>query len=179
MESNLISDLNTQIAMITPESIQTHLDKGDLADWLSEWRAKTAGIGFELFVETETLTTALVNLAKETAPCEKNTTEDWKNIAEKSERYKGFTILDEPVSLKEFVTGHGDVDLIQIHSTQIVRDNLVGFVGQCRWRNNTLISLDGDTNNENMMVLGYDWFYPMSDEEYSGECLDILVGDDW
>lgn len=176
MESNLISDLNTQIAMITPESIQTHLDKGDLADWLSEWRGKSAGISFELFMRKEEVTQALSAIVSGEKPVAK----DWKEIVTDSERYQNFTILDEPMSFKEFATDHGDIDLVQIHSTEVMNgcDDIIGFVGQCRWVNNTLESIDGDTYTENMAVLGYEWFYSMSGE-YSGECLDILVGDDW
>lgn len=110
---------------------------------------------------------------------------DWEKVVKNSERYSDFTILDEPMSFKEFATDHGDIDLIQIHSTEMMNgyDDIIGFVGQCRWVNNTLESIDGDTYTEDMTVLGYDWFYPItkdgSPSEYSGECLDILVGDDW
>ena len=110
---------------------------------------------------------------------------DWKEIVKNSERYSDFIILDEPMSFKEFATDHGDIDLVQVHSTSVMElsngeCDIVGFAGQFRWRNNRLIPLDGDTYNEDMTVLGYDWFYPVADTHLlSGECLDILVGDDW
>jgi len=112
---------------------------------------------------------------------------DWKKIIKNSERYRDFTILDEPMSFKEFATNHGDIDLVQIHSAEVIKIgdyyDLAGFAGHFSWKNNTLTPLDGDSYNENMTVLAYDWFYPItidgSPSKYSGECLDILVGDDW
>ena len=50
MMSDCISDLNEQIAEIHTQNIKDHIEKGDLDMWLNEWRAKTAGIGFNLFV---------------------------------------------------------------------------------------------------------------------------------
>ena len=50
MMSDCISDLNEQIAKINTQNIEDHIAKGDLDMWLNEWRAKTAGIGFSLFV---------------------------------------------------------------------------------------------------------------------------------
>lgn len=48
--TDFISDLNEQIVEINTQNIKDHIEKGDLDMWLNEWRAKTAGIGFNLFV---------------------------------------------------------------------------------------------------------------------------------
>ena len=50
MKIDFISDLNEQIAEINTQNIKDHIEKGNLDMWLNEWRAKTAGIGFNLFV---------------------------------------------------------------------------------------------------------------------------------
>lgn len=50
MKIDFISDLNEQIVEINTQNIKDHIEKGDLDMWLNEWRAKTAGIGFNLFV---------------------------------------------------------------------------------------------------------------------------------
>ena len=51
MKNDLICKLNDQIAKIDPVTIREHLAKGDLDDWIYEWRIETAGISFGLFVD--------------------------------------------------------------------------------------------------------------------------------
>lgn len=98
---------------------------------------------------------------------------NWMEIIQKLPRYKDFTIVEEPIKFKDMFVGQ-NIDLVQLHSTEVVFDTIVGFCGVFQWHDNKLLPLDGDSYSENVIVLGYDWF------EHDGKkCLDILVGNDW
>ena len=98
---------------------------------------------------------------------------NWIEIVKQLPRYKDFTIVKEPIKFKDMFAGQ-NIDCVQLHSTEVVFDTIVGFCGVFMWHDNTLTPLDGDSYSENVLVLGYDWF------EHNGEkCLDILVGNDW
>lgn len=47
----LISRLNKQISQIDTTSIRAHIDKGDLDDWIEDWRIETAAVSFGLFLK--------------------------------------------------------------------------------------------------------------------------------
>lgn len=90
------------------------------------------------------------------------------------ERYEDFTFFDEPVMFNEFFKD-SDYDVVQIHDINKLHikgheDEIVGFAGSFKWKDNTLFSLDGDSYTEKMKVYGYELF------DYEGEKgLDILV----
>lgn len=85
-------------------------------------------------------------------------------------RYKNFIKVDS-VPFKELFKDQ-NINFIQVHSNQPCGDDIVGFCGVVRWKDNTLYPLDGDTYYDEMPVVGYKWF------EHNGEkCLDILVSD--
>ena len=101
--------------------------------------------------------------------------EKLKKILTSDERYSDFTLLDDPVRFDQFFADQ-HIQLVQVHSTQIVHEKyIVGFCGQFAWKDNVLISIDGDTYNPGMTVLGYDWF----EDGHLGKCLEVLVGDNW
>lgn len=83
------------------------------------------------------------------------------------DRYYDFTFLPTPVAFSEAWKGKKE-DLVQVHSTSC------GFCGVFSWDGEKLTSLDGDSYNPNMKVIGYSYF-----DTDDGECLDILVGNDW
>ena len=102
---------------------------------------------------------------------------DIQNIVANHERYQGFTILDTPTPFKELYKDK-DINLVQVHTATPAGDNdIVGFCGVFEWKDNTLISLDGDSYDENMLVLAYSVF--QTPETASGQAMDILVGEDW
>lgn len=79
-----------------------------------------------------------------------------KELITKNKRYSKFIILDTPIPLKTLFKDK-DIKLLQFHDiTPIDEDNIIGFCGQCTWKNNTLIPLDGDIYNENPLVYGYE-----------------------
>jgi hypothetical protein len=51
MIDDLITKLNNQISMIETRTIKEHLDKGDLEEWLYNWRIEVSAISFGLFYE--------------------------------------------------------------------------------------------------------------------------------
>ena len=98
---------------------------------------------------------------------------NWKEIIKKLPRYQNFTIVEDPISFNEMFKDT-NIDVVQLHSVEVIADTIVGFCGVFMWHDNTLTPLDGDSYSENVLVLGYDWF------EHNGEkCLDILVDNDW
>lgn len=98
----------------------------------------------------------------------------WKEIVKNNNRYENFVIVDKPKPFNEMFAGQ-DISCVQTHSTQVVGEgDIVGFCGAFEWKDNKIISLDGDSYSENMTVLGYEWF-----ESEGKKCLDILVGNDW
>jgi hypothetical protein len=96
---------------------------------------------------------------------------DWKEIVKNNDRYENFVIVDEPKPFNKMFTDQ-DISYVQTHSTTVVDENtLVGcFSGVFEWKDNKIISLDGDSYSENMIVFGYEWF-----ENEGKKCLDILV----
>lgn len=97
------------------------------------------------------------------------------------DRYKGFTLLDNPVRFNELLKNK-NLDMVQLHSIAPVMEDdkpvdIIGFCGGFKWKDGVITSLDGDSYNDNFYVYGY--------EEFSNEPMgvskgiDILVGDDW
>lgn len=103
---------------------------------------------------------------------------DWKEIVRKSDRYSDFSIVEVPKKFKEMFLNQ-DIPYVQVHSVQTYevgsKSDIIGFCGSFTWMKNELDSLDGDSYNENMLVLGYQWFT----DERGNKCLDVLVGNDW
>ena len=102
------------------------------------------------------------------------------DIAKKMERYKNFKFLNEGNKFNEYFADK-EFDIVQIHSTESFIPNnsddvnFVGFCGKFSWKNNKLESLDGDTYNESVEVIGYKEFETNDYKKY----IDILVGVDW
>lgn len=105
-----------------------------------------------------------------------------KTILKSSDRYADFIILDKPVPFNELYNGQ-DIEMVQLHSIQTYEidkngtKDIVGFCGQCAWKNNEIISLDHDSYSASMTVYGYSWWENKDENIEHG--LDILVGDDW
>lgn len=107
---------------------------------------------------------------------------NWKEVVKQDDRYKSFTLLDNPKPFNVLYDGQ-DIDYVQVHSIQTYtykeettkeKTAIVGFCGAFLWKNNQIVSIDNDTYNPDMIIYGYDWF------DYKGDkALDILVGDDW
>lgn len=102
-----------------------------------------------------------------------------KEIIKNSDRYSEFTLLNEPIPFKKLFKDK-NFDCVQLHSAQIFTykngtKDIVGFCGVFNWMNNTIKPLDGDSYNDNFMVLGYERFSTQN----KNNCIDILVGDDW
>lgn len=102
-----------------------------------------------------------------------------KEIIKNSNKYNDFKLLDKPASFKELFNDE-KFDGVQLHSTQIVSyDNgtkdIIGFCGAFSWRDNAVKSLDGDSYNDNFIVVGYKRF----ESQDGDKCIDILVGEDW
>ena len=49
MTIDLISKLNTQIAKMDASVIEAHMAKGDLDEWVEDWRIEMASISLGLF----------------------------------------------------------------------------------------------------------------------------------
>ena len=101
-------------------------------------------------------------------------TEELKSVLAANERYSSFTLLDVPVPLSEWAKDK-DYPTVQLHDTTVYKwddgADVVGFAGVFAWEDNQLTSLDGDTYNPDMPVIGY--------EEFDGG-VDILVkGGEW
>ena len=94
------------------------------------------------------------------------------DLLKKSERNREFTFLEgDPVLFRDLFKDK-DIPVVQVHDTSLIEEigEILGFVGQFKWEDSRISSLDGDSYSENMKVIGYKWF------EYEGmQCLDILV----
>lgn len=116
-------------------------------------------------------------------------TDELKKFLLSSEDYKDFTYLKEEKSLIRLLEDKDisskNISLIQLNQIDPVRDDknniidIIGFVGQCVYKDGKITSLDGDTYNPKMKVYGYEFFeYKTKDKKlYKG--IDILVGEDW
>ena len=101
------------------------------------------------------------------------TKEMLKDIIQKIDRYKDFTVLNSPSVFCNLFADR-TIPCVQIHSIQQCDDGIVGFCGVFKWEDNKITPLDGDSYNETMDIYGYSWF--MHDGE---KCLDVLVKDNW
>lgn len=97
----------------------------------------------------------------------------WKEVIKKDDRYKDFIIVDKPQPFCKMFADK-DIPCVQLHTTYIFQDKIIGFCGSFKWENNEIHSLDGDTYPKDFLVLGYCWF-----ELKGQQCLDVLVGYDW
>ena len=105
---------------------------------------------------------------------EKSMDEQTRNILKNSDRYKGFALFGAPRRFSGWMAGKA-VPLVQVHSTEPAgKDGIVGFCGAFTWDGSEISSLDGDVYNKDMSVYGYKWF-----KNDSGNCLDVLAGNDW
>lgn len=97
------------------------------------------------------------------------------------EGYTDFTILDTPVKFSDLFKNR-NFDVVEVHSIQKVnfdkcKEDIVGFCGTFRWKNNKLESLDGDSYNRDTLIYGYEEF---TNKEYNVDSgLSILVGNNW
>ena len=83
-------------------------------------------------------------------------------------RYKNVKILETPTKFCDITEFKNKDIVVQVHDTTSIFDdaNVVGFCGQFNWKNNHIISLDGDSYDHNMLVHGY---------EITPEYVDVLV----
>ena len=85
----------------------------------------------------------------------------WKEILDESEEYDECTILDNPMPFNE-VFKNMDFDVVSVHSLQVYtcndNDNIIGFIGNFKWKNNEITSLDGDNYSDKVLVYGYDMY---------------------
>lgn len=89
----------------------------------------------------------------------------------KQERYRDFTIFEEPVPFESFAKGKS-YKTVQLHSIQpVLGQGIVGFCGVAKWEKDNILSLDGETYTKSMSIYGY--------EEFGNGGIDVLVGDDW
>ena len=88
-------------------------------------------------------------------------TEELKSVLAANDRYADFKILDTPVPFAEWAKDK-DYPTVQVHDTTLYKfdygTDIVGFVGVFEWKDNVLTSLDGDTYNPDMPVIGYEEF---------------------
>ena len=101
-------------------------------------------------------------------------TKELKSILAANERYSDFTLLDVPISFSIWAKNK-DFPTVQVHDATVYEweggTDIVGFAGAFAWEDNQLTSLDGDTYNPDMPVIGY--------EEFE-DGVDILVkGGEW
>lgn len=102
-----------------------------------------------------------------------------KEIIKNSNKYNGFKLLDKPAPFKELFNNE-KFDCVQLHSTQIIfYDNgtkdIIGFCGAFSWIDNIVKSLDGDSYNDDFIVVGYKRF----ESQDGDKCIDVFVGEDW
>lgn len=103
-----------------------------------------------------------------------------KLLLQNSDRYEGFDVLEKPIPFREFAEKFAegtDIELIQLHDTTPVSEKypneIVGFCGVCAWKDGALVSLDGDSYSDEMLVYGYEWF--TNEGEGIEKGLDLLV----
>ena len=102
---------------------------------------------------------------------------DFREIIQDMDRYKDFTILDNPVLFKDMFANR-NIDVVQLHSIQVDNDRICGFCGSFEWKDNKIIPHDGDSYTADMLVYGYNWWGDATTEnnEYVEVLgLDILV----
>ena len=56
MKSELITRLNTQLAMIDTDAIKAHTEKGDLNEWVLDWHIEMSTLILALFLKIYILT---------------------------------------------------------------------------------------------------------------------------
>lgn len=106
-------------------------------------------------------------------------TKELRELIERLPRYKGFTLLDESKPFNEFFEDQS-FDCVQVHCVTPMEshpDDVYGWCGSFSWNDNTLKSLDGDSYNEKVMVLGYMEF--TNPEAGVTKGLEILAENDW
>lgn len=97
-------------------------------------------------------------------------TEQLKEILDRNERYKNFTYLEEPIPFNVLFK-RKRIKEVQVHSSTIYHDSIVGFCGRFKLKDGKIVPLDFDSYNDDMRVIGYEW----TDKGM----LDILVEGDW
>ena len=102
-------------------------------------------------------------------------------IAKTNERYDDFVFTKDsflgPTSTLFRVFANDDrYHIVQIYDLTIdpyADDDIMGFVGQFRWENNKITSLDGDSYSPYMTIWGYKIFR----DDDGNTCLDVLTCD--
>lgn len=102
-------------------------------------------------------------------------------IIKNSDRYKDFTLLDEPIVFRDLFPGE-DFDCVQVHSTQTFDlpnggKDIIGFAGVFKYIGGIVSSLDRDSYSDTFQVIGYERF----DNEAYGvkNGIEVLVGKGW
>ena len=81
----------------------------------------------------------------------------WRDIIESDKRYNDFTIVDDPVRFTEMFAGQ-DISYVEVFSIWNLSGEPAGyFCGAFQWKDNDIISLDGDSYEDDMVVYAYKW----------------------
>lgn len=84
-----------------------------------------------------------------------------KQLIETNERYAGFILLDIPKKFSELFKDQniGYVQVLSMYHPESFSENeVLDFCGVFGWKENKLISLDGDSYNKDTTVYGFKWF---------------------
>ena len=94
--------------------------------------------------------------------------------------YKDYILLDTPQNFSELFKDQFFQIVEPVSIFKMVNDGkekYSGFCGQFEWKDNKIVSLDGDSYNPDMTVYGYMEFE--NHEAYVYKGLSVLVGSDW
>lgn len=98
-----------------------------------------------------------------------------QNLTKENNRYKDFILLDTPIPFNKMWKDK-NINIVQLYCIEPCGENhIVGFCGQCAWKNNTIYPLDDDSYYSSMLVYGYKWV--SNKKEGINKGLDILVYD--
>ena len=103
----------------------------------------------------------------------KNRKHDPYGHIKKNKRYKNMHFLENP-EMFHVIFRNRDYDVVQIHSASRIKedsDEIIGFCGVFKWKDNEITSLDHDSYFKEMPVIGFEEFIDSS----GTKCLDILV----
>lgn len=116
------------------------------------------------------------NMLKSERRSERKQYEDVLEFLKISDKYKDFTYLEEQKVFNELFKDR-NYDLVQIydmhpiHPLNMFSNDIVGFCGVFKWKDNDITPLDGDSYMDDMDVFGYKEFTTKDNEK----ALDILV----
>ena len=98
-------------------------------------------------------------------------TEKLLEIIRRDSKYSGFTLIEKPTPFNKLFKGK-NYRIVEVYSSTIFQNTLVGFCGSFKWKDGRAIALDFDSYDPEMNVIGYQY----RKEE---KVLDILIEGDW